>query len=147
MLLEQGLFASAAALLCIPGVGVVAFWYGVAFGQVPALLSPVLLCDAFHPFQLQSALREEAVEEGVAYAPGVKRDVGVVVEPGLVASEEEHHLAELIAARLTGKVLGEDAYAVHAACVVAGACSEECGYLVVDPHGGCSGTIECVELA
>lgn len=86
--------------------------------------------------QFGGTLGQELAKEGVAYPAGVEGGVAVVINPGLVAGEEQHEFRKLVRPHLGGKGVGEDADAVGQRLVGLGACAEEGGDLDVYPVGG-----------
>ena len=120
----------------IPRKRIVALRHGVTFRQFPAFQVCLGGTVAFDGGQFGGALGQELLEEGVAYPSGVEGGVAVVVDPGLVAGEEQHEFRKLVCPHLGGKCVGEDADAVGQRLVGLGACAEEGGYLDVYPVGG-----------
>ena len=122
----------------VPSVRIVTFWHSVTFRQFPAFQVCFGGTVAFDGGQFGGALGQELLEEGVAYPPGVKGGIAVVIHPGLVAGEEQHQFTELVCPHLGCKGVGEDADAVGQRLVGLGACAEEGGDLDVYPVGGFS---------
>lgn len=120
----------------IPCVRVITFGNGISFRQFPAFQVCLGGTVAFDGGQFGGALGQELLEEGVAYPPGVKGGIAVVIHPGLVAGEEQHQFTELVCPHLGCKGVGEDADAVGQRLVGLGACAEEGGDLDVYPVGG-----------